>query len=211
LTTGRAAVVFDFAGVLFHWHPPTMLQRVLPHRAPDADAALRLCEALFEGWGGDWDAFDRGTVEAAPLVARIAARTGLPAPEVRAVIDEVPRELQPVPAMVELVHELHAARRPLRFLSNMPAPYADHLERTHAFLRCFSDGVFSARVQCVKPERGIYELAAQRFGTPPGELLFFDDVAGNVAAALEAGWKARHFVDVAGCRRELCAAGLLPR
>jgi len=203
-------VVFDFAGVLFHWHPPTMVQRVLPQRAPDAAAALRLCEAIFQGWGGDWDAFDRGAVEAAPLVARIAARTGLPAAEVRAVVDAVPHELQPMPAMVELVHELHTTGQPLRFLSNMPAPYADHLERTHAFLRCFADGVFSARVQRVKPERGIFELAAQRFGTPPGELLFFDDVAGNVAAAREAGWAARHFTDAQECRRELRAAGLLP-
>ena len=202
-------VVFDFAGVLFRWQPPAMVQRVLPQRAPDEAAARQLCEAIFEGWGGDWDAFDRGTVETAPLVARIAGRTGLPAAEVRAVIDAVPHELQPVPEMVALVEALHAAGQPLRFLSNMPAPYADHLESTHPFLRRFVDGVFSARVQRVKPERAIFELAAQRFGTPLGELLFFDDVAGNVAAAREAGWAARHFVDAEGCRRELRAAGLL--
>jgi putative hydrolase of the HAD superfamily len=203
-------VVFDLAGVLFHWNPPTMVQRVLPQRAPDAAAALRLCEAMFEGWGGDWADFDRGTLESEALVARIAARTGLPAAEVRAVIDEVPRELHPTPEMVALAHELHAAGQPLRFLSNMPAPYADHLERTHAFLRRFADGVFSARVQCVKPDRAIFDLAARRFGMPPRELLFFDDVAGNVAAAREAGWAARHFTDAEDCRRALCAAGLLP-
>jgi len=105
------------------------------------------------------------------------------------------------------VQQLHAAGHPLYFLSNMPAPYADHLERTHGFLRLFADGVYSARVQQIKPERAIYDLAAQRFGVPPGGLLFFDDVVANVAAAQAAGWQAAHFTDADAAAAVLQAAG----
>ena len=63
-----------------------------------------------------------------------------------------------------LLHELHAAGRPLYFLSNMPEPYARHLEATHDFLGLFRDGVFSARVQLMKPQPEIFHAAAQRFG-----------------------------------------------
>ena len=203
-------VVFDFAGVLFGWSPPALVQRTLPRRADDAQAARRLADAIFEGYGGDWSDFDRGSVETAALVRRIATRTGLAEAEVLAVVDAVPSELQPLAATVALVEELHAAGQRLFFLSNMPAPYADHLERRHVFLRCFADGVYSARVQLIKPEPAIFELAATRFGCAPAELLFFDDVPGNVEAARAAGWQARQFVDAEGCRRDLVDAGLMP-
>ena len=48
----------------------------------------------------------------------------------------------------------------------MPAPYADHLERNHAYFDLFDDGVFSARVQKMKPDAAIFDDAA----LPPGTL-----------------------------------------
>ena len=65
----------------------------------------------------------------------------------------------------------------------------------------------SARVQQVKPERAIFDLAAQRFGRPPAQLLFFDDVVANVAAAQAAGWQAAHFTDAGAATAVLQAAG----
>ena len=122
-------------------------------------------------------------------------------------VDAVPLDFAPLPGTVALIDALHAAGHPLYFLSNMPAPYADHLEQTYGFLQRFTDGVFSARVQQVKPERAIFDLAAQRFGVPPADLLFFDDVVANVAAAQQAGWQAAHFTDAAAARALLQARG----
>ena len=203
-------IVFDFAGVLFGWSPPALVQRILPRRASDPAAALRLVDAVFQGFGGDWGDFDRGTVQTSVLATRIAARTGLTEAEVRAVVDAVAAELQPMQESVALVEALHGAGRRLFFLSNIPVPCAEQLDRSHGFLRCFSDGVYSGRVGLVKPEPAIFELAAQRFDRAPAELLFFDDVPANVDAARAAGWQARVFVDAAGCRRDLEASGLLP-
>jgi putative hydrolase of the HAD superfamily len=202
-------LVFDFAGVLFHWQPVHLLQRELPHRAGDEDAARALAEAIFQGYGGDWADFDRGTVEPAALVGRIAARTGLPPQDVRTVIEAVPRELQPLPQTVALLERLRARGHPLYYLSNMPEPYARHLETAHACVGWFADGVISARVGCIKPEPAIFALAARRFGAAPAELLFVDDIAANVEAARHAGWQALQFVDAAQCADALAARGWL--
>ena len=97
------------------------------------------------------------------------------------------------------------------YLSNMPAPYADHLEREHAFVREFDDGLFSARVKLIKPEPAIFALAAQRFGVAPSELVFLDDHPPNVTAARSAGWQALVFRDALQCEQALRQAGLWPQ
>jgi len=202
--------VFDFGRVLFDWQPAALLQRVLPQRVVDETSAAHWVAQVFQQYGGDWGEFDRGTVTPAELVARIAARTGLGPAEVRAVVDAVPQALQPIPASVALLQRLRRPGRAMFYLSNMPAPFADHLERQHAFVRAFDDGVFSARVRLIKPEPAIFALAAARFGVPPAELLFLDDHAPNVAAARAAGWQALAFSDAAQCERDLRHAGWWP-
>jgi putative hydrolase of the HAD superfamily len=197
-------LVFDFAGVLFQWSPPRLLLRELPELGGDEKRAQALVPDFFQGYEGEWAEFDRGTVEVPRLVAGIAERTGLAPAAVQRVVDGVPRELQPIAATVALVERLHAAGQRLFFLSNMPLPYARHLEATHGFIgRCFERGVFSADVQLIKPEPAIFERAAREFGLEPAQIVFFDDHAPNVAAARERGWDARLFSNAAAAAAEL--------
>jgi putative hydrolase of the HAD superfamily len=198
-------IVFDFAGVLFHWQPLELLKRELPLLATDPASAQRLADDIFQAYGGDWAEFDRGTVDVPELVQRIAARTGLQPRDVRAVVDAVPAELQPIPETVALLHSLHADGCRLHYLSNMPKTYADHLEREHAFIGCFESGVISARVGQIKPELEIFEIAARRFEAEPAHLIFLDDVIDNVRAARQAGWQAVHFVGAADAEAQLRA------
>lgn len=203
----RKHIVFDFGGVLFRWRPAHMLQRELPHLAHDEAQAQALAAQIFQGYGGDWGDFDRGTVEPAELVQRIARRTGMQPADVQRVVDAVPQELQPLPASVALLRGLHAAGHRLHFLSNMPAPYADMLEARHDFFDCFDSGVFSGRVGLAKPDAAIYALSTQHFGAAPGQLVFLDDHLPNVRAAQAAGWQAVHFQDAAQAAAEMAAAG----
>jgi HAD superfamily hydrolase (TIGR01509 family) len=122
------------------------------------------------------------------------------------VVHAVPRELQPITESVALLQRLHVAGHTLHYLSNMPAPYADVLER-NAFFSCFESGVFSARVHHNKPEAAIFALAQQRFAAPAGELVFLDDHEPNVQAARSMGWNAVHFSHAAQAEAELQAAG----
>lgn len=203
------AVVFDFGGVLFRWEPRELLARLLPHRAATPAAAQELVDLFFEDYRGDWGEFDRGAVEAPALAERIARRTGLTLAEIHAVIAAVPDALTPIPGTIELLHRLHELGRPLYYLSNMPAPYAQHLERTHHFLELFRGGVFSSRVGLIKPESEIFMHAAQLLGLAPARTLFIDDVAHNVEAARAAGWRAVRFVDAAQLEAALRSDGFL--
>jgi putative hydrolase of the HAD superfamily len=89
----------------------------------------------------------------------------------------------------------------------MPAPFAEHFERTHDFMALFESGVFSSRVKLIKPGPAIFEHAARAFGRAPHSLLFLDDHLPNIVAARAAGWQAVHFVDAAQAQAEVDALG----
>jgi putative hydrolase of the HAD superfamily len=202
-------IVFDFGGVLFRWQPHEFIARLLPRHASTPQSVRTLVDGFFQGFGGDWSEFDRGTLAREPLAERIAGRTALTLAEVHRVIDAIPHELEPIPGTVELLQRLQARGHALYFLSNMPAAYADHLEATHAFLGLFRAGVFSARVQLIKPEAAIFAHALDHFGIDAADTLFIDDLPHNAQAARAAGWQALHFIDPAQCEAELAALGLL--
>ena len=204
--TGRA-FVFDFGRVVFRWRPEALVSSVLPHRAKDREATAHWVQQIFQGYGGDWADFDRGIVDPPELARRIAARTGLGEAEVSAIVDAAPGELEPLPDTVDWLRRLHAQGRPLHFLSNMPEPFAAHFERTHDVMALFESGIFSARVQLLKPDPAIYAHAAEVFGRAPADLLFLDDHLPNIVAAREAGWQAIHFVDAAQAQAQAAALG----
>lgn len=206
-----SAVVFDFGGVLFNWQPFSLLQAVLPHRAPDAQAAQALAQTLFQSFGPgcDWSEFDRGALSWDEVRDRMAARTGVPAYEVEQVMAAIPGHLEPVAATVQWLERLAAQGVPLYYLSNMPQPYAAYLVREHAFLAHFRGGVFSCDVKQVKPHAAIFETAAQQLGLDVSQTVFIDDHPRNIETARSLGWRAVVFEDAARCEQQLRAQGWL--
>jgi putative hydrolase of the HAD superfamily len=201
------ALVFDFGRVVFRWRPEVLVAATLPQRAPDEQTAKHWTSQIFQSYEGDWQHFDRGTVEPPELARRIAARTGLGEDEVHAVIAACFAELEPLPETVAWLRRLHARGTPLHFLSNMPEPFALHFERTHDFMQFFESGVFSSRARMVKPEPELFAHAAEVFGRVPQALLLIDDHLPNIVAARAAGWQAVHFVDVPQAQAEVEALG----
>lgn len=209
MTTPRPHLIFDFGGVVFRWNPARFLARVLPERAHSPEAAEHWKTQFFQNYGGDWGAFDSGLIDVPELVARITARTGLSAAEVLAVVDGVPGELEPQAGTVAILQAFREAGHRLFFLSNMPEPYAQHLERSHGFMSWFEDGVFSARVKTGKPGAAIFQLALAQFGIEPGEALFIDDHPVNIEAARALGLPALLFTTPEQLRTDLVSQGLL--
>ena len=204
-------IVFDFGGVLFNWQPLQLVRRFLPRHAADEATSRALVAQVFQGFGGDWAQFDRGVLDAGELVHRIAARTGLAADDVAALVDGVPPSLTPKSDTVDLLGRLRAAGASLHFLSNMPAPYAEHLDRAHPeLIGQFDSGLYSSHVRLIKPEAELYDLASRRFGTPPGQLVLIDDIAANVDAARASGWNALQFSDASAVEQALRAKGWWP-
>jgi HAD superfamily hydrolase (TIGR01509 family) len=199
----RKRLIFDFGAVVFRWAPAELMARVLPQRAATADQAQALAEAFFQGFGGPWGRFDRGGIGLPELACALAGQTGLSEPEVHAVIDAVPWSLTPMADTLDWLARLRAGGHRLYYLSNMPAPYADHLEREHDFLAWFHGGVFSGRVGLGKPDEAIFRLALARFGERAEDCVFIDDHAANVAAARRLGLHAVLFRDAAQAQAEV--------
>lgn len=208
----RRTVVFDFGAVLFRWRPAELLCTVLPRHAPDAARAGALAAQIFQSFDADsdWARFDLGAVEEGEVCRRIATRTALPEADVRRLLDAVPGHLQAQDDVVALFRDLRSRGHRMVFLSNMPLPYALHLERANPFVAEFDDGIFSSRVGLLKPWPAIFGFASRRFGLLPGdEALFIDDHAGNVAAGIAHGWQGLRFEDAGQARRELVRRGYL--
>jgi putative hydrolase of the HAD superfamily len=196
-------IVFDFGGVVFRWHPASFLARVWPHRVADMEQGALVAAQFFENYGGDWGAFDQGLIGADTVTERIAARTGWPMAEVAQVVAAVPDELQLQVDTAALIAELKQAGHRLFYLSNMPEPYADHLERTYPLAQWFEAGVFSARVKHSKPRAEIFKIAGERFGLAPADCVFLDDHPANIEAAKALGWQALLFTTAAQARLDL--------
>ena len=203
------AVVFDLGAVLFQWQPLQLLQQCVPELAADEERARTLAAQIFESLtpDSDWARFDLGLIAEADLALRIAGRTGVPSASIHRVIDAIPSHLQPQAPTLALLRHLQARGYRLYYLSNMPRPYADHLERCNAFMADFADGIFSCRVGLMKPHAAIFALAERRFGIDPANTLFIDDHADNVAAARRRSWQALQFAEAGQCSAEMQALG----
>lgn len=207
-----ATIVFDLGGVVLNWQPIELLRQHLPHRLPSAAAAQQLAGSFFEAFrpGSDWAEFDRGTLTIEEVAQRIARRTGLTSDEVIGVMRGIPGHLQLRVDSAALLKELHLAGQRLVYLSNMPEPYIDHVQRQLDTLAVFESGIYSSRVKLVKPLDEIFQLAARQFTAAAADCVFFDDSAANVETARRQGWQAFRFSDAAAARLALVELGVLP-
>jgi FMN phosphatase YigB (HAD superfamily) len=205
------AVVFDLGGVVFKWKPLELLQEIFPERVPDGVAAKKWADQIFESFNpaSDWAQFDLGLIEPDALASKISKRVGIPEADMHLLIASIPPHMVPQMGTVSIMTDLKEAGHTLYFLSNMPAGYADYLERSHDFFRHFSDGIFSARIGQIKPQMPIFQSANQRFGISGKEALFIDDVQHNIDAAHAHGWTGLRFDEPAQVRHDLVRMGLL--
>ncbi len=202
----RRAVVFDVGGVIVRWQPLQLMREHLPMVAADEAYAQ-----VFQSWapGADWLAFDRGTVEPDELAERIAQRTGYPRAAIESLIGAIGAHLEPMPNSVALLARVRAAGHPLGLLSNMPRPYADHLEAAHECFGWFDHRAWSGRLGLVKPDRAFFDHVLEQLAAEPSEAVFIDDSIGHVEAARRYGWQALHFENAAQVERQLAERGWL--
>lgn len=186
-------VIFDLVGVLFDWKPLDYLGAKLPNYCRTLGDAARLSEGIFQRYRDDWALFDKGLVDLQTIADRASDRTSIPADILRGLLEGIPDALLPIPHMMVLLQDLIATRHDIFFLSNLPSPYSDALEERHKLFGWFNDGIFSSRVQMIKPELRLFEYARVRFNFLPGNTVFVDDQEENVTAAKRFGLEVVHF------------------
>jgi HAD superfamily hydrolase (TIGR01509 family) len=193
----KPPIIFDLGGVVFQWKPLELFQQLFPDQIPNEAAARDWAMRVFEGFhpNSDWAQFDKGLITPNELAQRVAQRAGYAQPDIQHLIDSVPAHLVPMPSTLQLMQQLKEQGHTLFYLSNMPAPYAEHLIQQHDFFAWFEDGIFSAHVQQIKPQLDIFATAQQQFGLDRHEAqaVFIDDVQHNIEAAQQHGWHGIRF------------------
>jgi putative hydrolase of the HAD superfamily len=119
------------------------------------------------------------------------------------------------PDSLPLLLDVKATGCGLALLSNIPVELAARV-RTREWSELFDLLVFSCDVGAMKPQPEIYRAVEEGIAdveqaatSTPSSLTFFDDRSENVAAAIEAGWRARVWAGHADARSFLAEVGLL--
>ncbi len=92
---------------------------------------------------------------------------------------------------------------PVWLLSNTNDFHYDLLTENFPFMKWVAGGIYSFMEGSMKPEPLIYEIAIQKSGFRPEEILFVDDLETNVLAAQDMGINVIHYVNYSRFGHEL--------
>jgi len=197
------AVVFDVGHVLFNWDPRFLYEKIIGDRD---ERAWFLANVVTREWHFQHDAGRPFAETSVELIIRFPDQ----ADRIRAFAtrwnETIPAA---VPGMPDLVADLDAAGVPLFALTNYSAEFWATWRPTIPLFDSFAGVVVSGEERMMKPAPEIYALALARFGLAPGDGVFIDDRADNVAAADAAGLIGHVFVDAAETRAWLTELHLL--
>jgi putative hydrolase of the HAD superfamily len=187
-------IIFDLGGVLVEWEPQAIAEKFTP------DPGLRESLLVNIFHHRDWVEKDRGSLTTAQLETRFAARTGLSAREIRALMAQVRASLHLKTETLAWVRELKAGGFPLYCLSNMPADHEAYLRERYGFWDLFDGIVTSNRVGMVKPEPVIFQHLLETHGLEPENCVFIDDGKANIRVARSFGIRGIQFKSIEDAR-----------
>jgi 2-haloacid dehalogenase/putative hydrolase of the HAD superfamily len=200
---GPRAVLFDVGNVVVRWNPRTLYSKIF---ADPAERERFLAEVCTMAWHAE---HDRG-VPMAENAARLIVRHPQYADAIRAWEARWDEMFSgPIPETVAAIEALHARGAPLFGLTNMPAEKAAGCFAMSPAFEHFRDIVVSAHERVIKPDPRAFEIACERAGMAPAELLFVDDSPANIEAAHRLGFDVHLFEDPAALRPTLESRGLL--
>jgi 2-haloacid dehalogenase len=197
------AVVFDVGNVLFHWDLAHLFNKVIP------DPARRehfLNAVLTFEFHSRHDAGEELEV----LCRELRTRHPEFVPEIAAYSSRFNETISgPVAGVHPLVERLASCGVPLFALTNFGTTFWNGFYPTAPIFAHFDDIVVSGVEKMAKPDPAIYLLAEERFGLSGAQLLFVDDRAENIAAAIARGWHGHLFSHAEALEAELLSHGLI--
>jgi putative hydrolase of the HAD superfamily len=186
------ALILDLGEVLVHPQPPELIGRM----AELAGAPLPAFTAAYWAHRPAYDLHGSHRRFWAGVLAECRSPLAAPAREAAAVelfeLDvrswTVYRE-----DLWRMAADFRAAGGKLALVSNCAGEIIDRVRAKSRWARTYDAVVVSSEVGSLKPEPDIFRIALSRLGVEPGESLFVDDRAVNVAGAEAVGMQALHF------------------
>jgi putative hydrolase of the HAD superfamily len=198
------AVLFDYGMVLSGPADPAAWQRML-------DITGLAQEQFQQGYWAPRHAYDRGTHSGAEYwqIAGRHAGVELTPAQIAALIEaDTDLWTQLNPPMIEWAARLQAAGTRTGILSNLGDAMTAGVEARMLWLKGFDTVIFSHRLKLAKPEREIYQKAAEGLQTQAANILFVDDRADNCAGARAAGMQVIQYLEHAAFVAEMESRGL---
>ena len=182
--SGIRFVYFDVNGCLVHF-----FHQALTQLAHDTGEAADAVESAFWHYN---DQACRGEMTMDDFNEALATRLEIPRLDW---FDYYLRAIEPIPEMHEVLtwaSEYYG----VGLLSNIMPGLIDKMREQGLLPDIAYDAVIdSSKVHCLKPESKIYEIATERAGEKPGEILLVDDSRANLMAADKFGWHVLWFDD----------------
>ena len=198
------AVLFDYGMVLSGPPDPAAWQRIRTITNLEEEPLHR------EYWAHRHD-YDRGTLSGVDFWHKAAAGAGiiLTPQQVSQLIDaDVDLWSQLNQPMLDWAQRLQRAGIRTGILSNIGDAMTTGLTKKYDWINAFDHRTWSYALKLAKPELAIYRAAAEGLATPPANILFIDDRAENIEAALAAGMQAIQYTDHDTFEREMNQRGL---
>ena len=168
-------------------------------------------EQLHRGYWTHRHAYDRGDLSAESFWNQAAAPTHAiltPDQLAKLLAADVDYWSTLNPPMLEWAERLQRAGIPTGILSNMPDAMEHGLRSRYPWIENFNHHTWSHALKLAKPEPAIYLYAAEGLHTPPANILFIDDKAENIEAALALGMQAIQYTTHPAFEHEMHARGL---
>ena len=181
---GVTFVYFDINGCLVRF-----FHRAFGKLAHDTGASADTIESTFWHYN---DAVCRGEMPLSEFNRALAERFNMPSLDWKQFYLQA---VDPIPEMHELA-KWASANYNIGLLSNIMPGFIDEMMRNGLLPSLpYSAIIHSSKVGFIKPEKQIYEIAQEKAGVPPEEILFVDDSRTNLMAAEHMGWKVLWFDD----------------
>ncbi len=181
---GVSFIYFDVNGCLVHFY-----QRAFAKLATETGVPTDVVESAFWHYN---DEVCRGTFSMEDFNTYLAERLNIKQ------VDWLKYYLETVEPIVEMQDLLKWAVENYRvgLLTNIMPGQLRAMKNSGALPDLTYDSVVdSSEVGVIKPESKIFEIAAERAGVPPEEILLIDDSRVNVMAAEKQGWHVLWFDD----------------
>ncbi|HYH75074.1 MAG TPA: HAD-IA family hydrolase [Candidatus Saccharimonadales bacterium] len=182
--SGVSFVFFDINGCLVRFY-----HRAFTRLAEVSGAPADVIETTFWHFNDD---VCRGDMSMDEFNKVFAQRIGVPEVDwLEYYLDAI----EPIAPMQDMLRKVSERYR-VGLLTNIMPGFVDVMKQRGLLPNIPYDVIIdSSQVKAIKPERRIYEIATQKAGVPPSEILLVDDARANLMAAEKHDWHVLWFDD----------------
>ncbi|HVW23000.1 MAG TPA: HAD-IA family hydrolase [Candidatus Saccharimonadales bacterium] len=182
--SGVSFLYFDINGSLVHF-----FHRAFTQIATDNNVPADLVESSF--WHFNDDAC-RGTLSLNDFNQAMSQRLGIASLDFKQYYLDAVEAVEPLQDLLKWASEHYR----VGILSNIMPGFISAMIANGTLPNLRYDAIVdSSEVGTIKPEERIYEIATERAGVPPEEIMLIDDTRTNLVPAEWLGWKVMLFDD----------------